>query len=37
MAKDILCTLATFQLMGSSRGVAKLLGVDRRNIYKEGH
>jgi hypothetical protein len=34
MAKDILCTLATFQLVGSSRKVAKLLGVNRRNIRK---
>lgn len=34
MAKDILCIFTTFELMGSSRGAAKLMGVDRRNIRK---
>jgi hypothetical protein len=32
MAKDILCTLASSREVGSRRGVAGLLGVDRRNI-----
>ncbi len=32
MAKNILCTLATFQFMESNTGVAKPLGVDRRKI-----
>jgi hypothetical protein len=34
MAKDIVCMLASFQSLGSSRGLAKALGVDRRNIKK---
>jgi hypothetical protein len=34
MAKDIVCTLASSQSAGSSRGLAKVLGVDRRNIKK---
>jgi len=34
MAKNILCTFATSELVGSSRGVTKLMGVDRRNIRK---
>jgi hypothetical protein len=34
MAKDILCTFASKENVGSGRGVAGLLGVDRRNISK---
>lgn len=34
MAKDILCTFASKGNVGSGRGVAGLLGVDRRNISK---
>jgi hypothetical protein len=34
MAKDIVCILASSQSVGSSRGLAKVLGVDRRNIKK---
>jgi hypothetical protein len=34
MAKDIVCTLASSQSLGSSRGLARALGVDRRNIKK---
>jgi hypothetical protein len=34
MAKDILCTLASSSKVGSGREVARLLGVDRRNISK---
>jgi hypothetical protein len=34
MAKDILCTLASSSHVGSGRGVARLLGVDGRNITK---
>ena len=34
MAKDIICMLATFEHMTSSRFVAEVLGVDRRNIRK---
>ncbi len=34
MAKDIGCILATFQSIGSSREVVKVLGVDRRNVKK---
>jgi hypothetical protein len=34
MAKDIVCTLATFQFVGSSREVEKVLGVDRKNVKK---
>jgi hypothetical protein len=33
MAKDIVCTFASSQV-GSSRGVTRALGVDRRNIKK---
>jgi hypothetical protein len=33
MAKDILCTFASGSQCGSGRGLAGLLGVDRRNIY----
>jgi hypothetical protein len=29
MAKDMVCTLASSQSLGSSRGLAKVLGVDR--------
>jgi hypothetical protein len=32
MAKDILCILATNSEVGSGRGLAGILGVDRRNI-----
>jgi hypothetical protein len=31
MAKDIICTLATFDKSNNSRKVAWVLGVDRRN------
>ena len=34
MAKDILCTFASKGNVGSGRGIAGLLGVDRRNISK---
>jgi hypothetical protein len=34
MAKDILCTFASTSNTGSGRGLADLLGVDRRNITK---
>jgi hypothetical protein len=34
MAKDILCTLASSSQIGSGRGVAGLLEVERRNITK---
>ena len=34
MAKDILCTFASSSQVGSGRGLAGLLGVDRRNISK---
>jgi hypothetical protein len=34
MEKYILCTLATFQFVGSFREVAKVLEVDRRNVKK---
>jgi hypothetical protein len=34
MAKDILCTLASSSQVGNRRGVAGLLGVDKRNITK---
>jgi hypothetical protein len=34
MAKYIVCTLATFQFDGSSREVAKVLKMDRRNIMR---
>jgi phage regulator Rha-like protein len=34
MAKDIICTLASFENMTSSRFVAEVLGMDRRNIKK---
>lgn len=34
MAKDIICTLASSEHMTSSRSVAEVLGVDRRNIRK---
>jgi len=33
MAKDILCTFASFQ-MGSNKGALKALGVDMRNVKK---
>jgi len=32
LAKDIICTLATSQSIGSSKEVAKILGVDKKNI-----
>jgi hypothetical protein len=32
MTKDILCTLASTSEVGRGRVVARLLGVDRRNI-----
>lgn len=34
VAKDIVCTFAAGPSMGSSRGVAKVLGVDIRNVKK---
>jgi hypothetical protein len=34
MAKDIVCTLAIFQSVGSSIKVAKVLGVDTKNVKK---
>ena len=34
MAKDILCTFASSSVAGSGRGLAAVLGVDRRNISK---
>ena len=34
MAKDILCTLTTNSEIGSGKGLAALLGVDRRNIIR---
>jgi hypothetical protein len=34
MAKDILCTFASTSEVGSGRGLAGLLGVDRRNISR---
>jgi hypothetical protein len=34
MAKDIVCTLVTSQSIRSSRELAKVLGVDRRNIKR---
>jgi hypothetical protein len=34
LAKDIVCTLASSQSIGSSRGLARVLGVDRRNLRK---
>jgi hypothetical protein len=33
MAKDIVYTFASFQ-MGNNKGVARALGVDRKNIKK---
>ncbi len=35
LAKDIICTLASFQLVGNSRETMKVLGVDKRNIKKD--
>jgi len=32
LAKDIICTLATSQSIGSSKEVVKILGVDKKNI-----
>jgi hypothetical protein len=34
MAKDIMCTFASFQSIINSREATKVLGVDRRNIKK---
>jgi hypothetical protein len=34
MAKNIACTFAFNQLLGSNKEVAKVLGVDRMNIKK---
>jgi hypothetical protein len=34
MAKYIVCNFASSQLVGSNRGVIKVLGVDRRNLKK---
>ncbi len=34
VAKDIFCTLASSQYVSSNKGVAKMLGVDKRNIKK---
>ena len=34
MAKDILCTFSSSCDVGSRRGFAGLLGVDRRNFHK---
>jgi hypothetical protein len=32
--KDIVCMLGSSSSIGSSKGVAKVLGVDKRNIRK---
>jgi len=32
LAKDIICTLATSQSIGSFKKVVKILGVDKKNI-----
>jgi len=34
MAKDIVCIFAASQFVNSGRGLAKMFGVDRRNIKK---
>ncbi len=34
MEKYIICTLVTFQFVGSFRKVAKVLRMDRRNVKK---
>jgi hypothetical protein len=34
VAKDIVCTLATSQSLGSGQGITKVLGVDKRSIKK---
>jgi hypothetical protein len=34
MAKEIICTLATFGSRGNNRGITRILGVDRINIKK---
>jgi hypothetical protein len=34
VAKNIICMLASGSLIGSSRNVVKVLGVDKRNIRK---
>jgi len=34
MAKDIVCTLAASSKLGSNRGVADLIGVDRKNLRR---
>jgi predicted metallopeptidase len=34
VVKDIVCMLASRSSNGSSKGVAKVLGVDKRNIQK---
>jgi hypothetical protein len=34
MAKDIVCSLIISHVMSNGRGIARLLGVDRRNIKK---
>jgi hypothetical protein len=34
LAKDIVCMLASSQSVGSSRGLARVLGVDMQNLRK---
>jgi hypothetical protein len=34
VAKDILCTLVASENCDNCRGVARVLGIDRRNIKK---
>jgi hypothetical protein len=34
VAKDIVCMLGSGSSIGSSKGVAKVLGVDKRNMRK---
>jgi hypothetical protein len=34
MVKDIVCTFAFNQLLGSNKEVVRILGVDKRNIKK---
>jgi hypothetical protein len=34
VAKDIVCTFATWESLGSSRAVTRVFGIDRRNIKK---
>jgi hypothetical protein len=34
IAKDIVCTIVASENCDNSRGVARMLGIDRRNIKK---